>query len=231
MPTKVSEAEFLQAWNLYQSPIKVAKALGLGLRTVYARRERLEQRHGQAMKTIEDPRRKRGITSEKRVAIEELGDTRFTHLEQAAKTEVQDGTVVVFSDAHYWPGEPSAAHLALVAIIERLRPQLVVANGDLFDGARTSRHPRAGWEQRPSVAEEVEVVCLRMREVEKAAKRFENFDEAMFRTTNGRVVEYQAKINEVNDRFTAALNAEDMAELAAAEAAPAKARRGRKKTA
>ena len=51
------------------------------------------------------------------------------------------------------------------------------------------------------------------KEVEKAAKRFEDFDEAMFRSTNGRVVEYQAKINEVNDRFTAALNAEDMAEL------------------
>jgi hypothetical protein len=169
MPTKVSEAEFLDAWSRYQSPVKVAKALGLGLRTVYARRERMEQRHGQAMKTAGDPRRKNGPTSAKRIAVEELGEKRFTHLEQVAKTEVQDGTVVVFSDAHYWPGEPSVAHRALVAVIEQLRPQLIVANGDLFDGARTSRHPRAGWEQRPSVKEEVEVVCLRMREIEKAA--------------------------------------------------------------
>src|SRR3954466_3239454 len=35
------------------------------------------------------------------------------------------------------------------------------------------------------------------KEVEKARKRFENFDEAMFRSTNARVVEYQNKINEI----------------------------------
>jgi len=44
------------------------------------------------------------------------------------------------------------------------------------------------------------------KEVEKAAKRFENFDEKMFRTTNARVLEYQKKIDEVNDRFKKALN-------------------------
>ena len=62
------------------------------------------------------------------------------------------------------------AHTALVKVIKQLKPDLVIANGDLFDGARISRHPRAGWEQRPSVKEEIEVVCLRMREIEKAAK-------------------------------------------------------------
>jgi hypothetical protein len=169
MPIKVSEADFLDAWTRYQSPVKVAKALGLGLRTVYARRERLEQTLGTAMKTVGDTRRKVGAPREKRVAVEELGEKRHTHLEQVAHSKVQDGTVVIFSDAHYWPGEPSVAHRALVAVIEELQPAMVVANGDLFDGARTSRHPRAGWEQRPSVKEEVEVVCLRMREVEKAA--------------------------------------------------------------
>src|ERR1700760_559155 len=44
------------------------------------------------------------------------------------------------------------------------------------------------------------------KEVEKAAKRFENFDEAMFRSTNGRVKEYQEKIDTINNRFKAALN-------------------------
>jgi glycyl-tRNA synthetase len=51
------------------------------------------------------------------------------------------------------------------------------------------------------------------KEVEKAKKRFENFDEAMFRSTNGRVVEYQNKINEINNRFKTALNAGDLAEV------------------
>jgi glycyl-tRNA synthetase len=51
------------------------------------------------------------------------------------------------------------------------------------------------------------------KEVEKAKKRFENFDEAMFRSTNGRVVEYQKKIEEINARFKDALNAGDLAEV------------------
>jgi glycyl-tRNA synthetase len=51
------------------------------------------------------------------------------------------------------------------------------------------------------------------KEVEKAAKRFENFDEAMFRSTNGRVVEYQKKIDEINTRFKTAMENNDMAEM------------------
>jgi len=43
------------------------------------------------------------------------------------------------------------------------------------------------------------------KEVEKAAKRFENFDEVMFRQTNARVLEYQAKIDAINKRFAEAM--------------------------
>ena len=43
-------------------------------------------------------------------------------------------------------------------------------------------------------------------EVAKAKKRFENFDETMYRSTNARVVEYQTKIDEINNRFKAAMN-------------------------
>ncbi len=51
------------------------------------------------------------------------------------------------------------------------------------------------------------------KEVEKAAKRFENFDEKMFRSTNARVVEYQAKIDEINTRFKTALEANNLEEV------------------
>ncbi|MGZ4044392.1 MAG: glycine--tRNA ligase [Bacteroidia bacterium] len=51
------------------------------------------------------------------------------------------------------------------------------------------------------------------KEVEKAKKRFENFDEAMFRSTNGRVVEYQKKIDEINNRFKTAMNDGNLAEV------------------
>jgi glycyl-tRNA synthetase len=51
------------------------------------------------------------------------------------------------------------------------------------------------------------------KEVEKAAKRFENFDRAMFISTNPRVVEYQKKIDEINARMKEALGNSDMAAL------------------
>jgi len=51
------------------------------------------------------------------------------------------------------------------------------------------------------------------KEVDKAAKRFENFDEAMFRSTNPRVLENRQKYDEVNNRFNTALKNDDMAEL------------------
>lgn len=51
------------------------------------------------------------------------------------------------------------------------------------------------------------------KEVEKAKKRFENFDEAMFRSTNPRVLENAKKAEEVKDRMNDALNADDMEAL------------------
>src|SRR5690349_5492779 len=55
--------------------------------------------------------------------------------------QVENGIVLVFSDAHYWPGEPSVAHRALVHFCGILRPQAVICNGDAIDGSAISRHP------------------------------------------------------------------------------------------
>jgi glycyl-tRNA synthetase len=54
------------------------------------------------------------------------------------------------------------------------------------------------------------------KEVDKAAKRFgDKFDEAVFRSTNERVLENQAKRDEIHARFVKALNDSDLAELKA----------------
>ena len=54
------------------------------------------------------------------------------------------------------------------------------------------------------------------KEVEKAAKRFgDSFDEALFRQTNPRVQEHQAKRDELHKRYAKAMNANDLAELKA----------------
>lgn len=51
------------------------------------------------------------------------------------------------------------------------------------------------------------------KEVEKAAKRFENFDAAMYRSTNARVLEYQHQIDTINNRFKTAMEANNLEEV------------------
>jgi glycyl-tRNA synthetase len=52
------------------------------------------------------------------------------------------------------------------------------------------------------------------KEIEKAHKRFgDAFDEQQFRQTNARVLEYQQKWNELQDRFVKALNESNLEEL------------------
>jgi len=51
------------------------------------------------------------------------------------------------------------------------------------------------------------------KEVDKAAKKFNPFDEVLFRQTNGRVKEYQLKIDAIKQRFAKALNDGDLNEV------------------
>lgn len=48
------------------------------------------------------------------------------------------------------------------------------------------------------------------KEVTKAAKRFDNFDEVMFRTTNGRIQGYQEQIDTIAKRLATAMSDNDM---------------------
>ena len=52
------------------------------------------------------------------------------------------------------------------------------------------------------------------KEIEKARKRFgEQFDEAQFRATNGRLLEHQAHFDQLHTRYSEAMNKMDLAEL------------------
>jgi glycyl-tRNA synthetase len=51
-----------------------------------------------------------------------------------------------------------------------------------------------------------------LKDVTKAAKRFgDDFDEAQFRSTNPRILDRQKQIDDINERFKAAMGAEDLA--------------------
>lgn len=84
---------------------------------------------------------------------------------------LNSGSVIIFSDAHYWPGFVPVAHRALVAVIPQVKPRAIFANGDIVDGVSTSRHDPFGWSQRPSVKEEIDTCVERLAEIEEVAPK------------------------------------------------------------
>lgn len=147
---KCSDTDFVRLWKTCSTVSEIAKILDTTPRTVYLRRGRL------AEKGMDLPGRENLLT---------LKPGR-----QRIELTINDGVILVGSDAHYWPGEVTTAHRALVQLCAELKPWAVILNGDILDGANASRHGRIGWEKRPSMKEELEAVQDRCQEIQDAAK-------------------------------------------------------------
>jgi hypothetical protein len=84
--------------------------------------------------------------------------------------EITDGYVVAFSDCHWWEKEKSPAHQALLEVIKQIKPKVVIAAGDLLDGARISRHDPSGLDPVPTLDDELAVCQAHAAEIKRAAK-------------------------------------------------------------
>ena len=89
--------------------------------------------------------------------------------------DIQDGVVIIGSDAHYWPGDATPAHRGMVQLVRELKPKLVVLNGDVLDGARISRHSRIGWSHTPTLREELDACQERLDEITKAYPKADRY--------------------------------------------------------
>lgn len=145
-----NDAEFIELWRQLGSPTRIAEHLGISVRNVFARRNRLNAA-GFSLQTTHDAR------------IVQTDCAARTHL------EVEDGSVIVFSDPHWHPGPESTAHRALKLFIRELKPKAIILNGDAFDGSTISRFPRIGWDSKPSVRDELDAVTSALNEIEKLA--------------------------------------------------------------
>jgi hypothetical protein len=63
-------------------------------------------------------------------------------------------TIIIFSDAHFWPDHLSPSYWILLQVLADIEPDIVVDCGDSFDGASISRHPSTTWHNYPSLTEE-----------------------------------------------------------------------------
>ena len=135
---KITDAEFLELWEAHRSIAKIAKITGMAERALHERRRKIEGRHGVQ------------LIAQKNDVTKALGNIRLG---------LENGTVIVFSDAHF-NGRRTTAFKALLWLIDELKPKVVINNGDAFDGASVSRHPPNGWEDTPSVIQELNACTI-----------------------------------------------------------------------
>ena len=149
---KHTDQEFIAIWNKCGGKAgEVAKALDRPERAVLLRRRRIEEKLD--------------------VVLKNSREMKLTISDSRAKVDVEllDGVVVVFSDAHFFPNNETPAYRGLLKVLREIKPDIVINNGDAFDGATISRHPRIGWDSKPSVKQELEAVQLYLGEIAKAS--------------------------------------------------------------
>lgn len=84
-------------------------------------------------------------------------------LPQMLSHEVVDGCVIVGGDLHLWPGQVPLMWQAFCSVAHKLRPQAIVLNGDMIDGARVSRHGAVLGAGAPKIDEEIDALSDAMR--------------------------------------------------------------------
>ena len=151
-----TEEVFISLWREFGSASEIARVLGVTERKVHERRRRVEEKFHIKLMGFSHK------SPDFQVTLPANG--------VRVKVDIEDGIIIVGSDAHYWPGIISTAHRAFVVAVKELNPKMVIMNGDAFDGSNISRHPRTGWEARPSVKQELEACRDRIGEIEAVAK-------------------------------------------------------------
>jgi hypothetical protein len=130
-----------------------SRALETNVRAVYSRRNRIEGRIGRQLTSPNRPdiATRHGICHPRWI-----------------ERRIQDGTAIVGSDAHYWPGIITTAHRAFVHFCKKIEPKLIIMNGDAMDAATISRHQTIGWEKSPSLIQELKACQERLGDIEQA---------------------------------------------------------------
>lgn len=156
MAKKVSDEDFIAAWKKFNSPSLVSKELGVEIRGVYNRRDRLSKRLGIDLST----------RSAKTFVLEN---------NRVINHEVQNGNIFIASDCHYWPDHETVAHQAFVKLIKNMKPTTIILNGDVFDGAQVSRYRPLMGVVNPTPKQEIEACQDRLHEISTASKNAKKF--------------------------------------------------------
>jgi len=157
---RVTDAEFIELWKTIGSAAKISKMIDIDVSNIHQRRRTIENRYKIQLVAVDKSRSKyykHLQTAHNHAARHQLG--------------IENGVVIVFSDAHFWPGIRTTAFKGLLWAIREFKPKAVINNGDAFDGASISRFPRIGWDTKPSIIQELKACEASLGEIEEDAGR------------------------------------------------------------
>jgi hypothetical protein len=153
-----TDTEFIQLWGKLQSATRVSEHLGISVRATHLRRRYLEKHYNMALPAGDH----RGVQYDKNKPKS------FSPLKQI-NLGILDGTVIVFSDAHFIPAQRTTAFKGLLWAIQEFKPKAVICNGDAFDGASISRHD-VTEQPATTVIQELKACQGALNEIEEIAK-------------------------------------------------------------
>lgn len=152
MSVTVSDSDFRMMFEALGAT-KTAEKLNMTKRGALWRRASVENKTGQQIKAPHK-RTTRQVTQFKPNWIE---------------LDIEDGVVLIGSDAHIWPGKTTTAWRAFEKFTKEMQPRAIIMNGDVIDGAKISRHPPINWERQPDLIEEIEAASALLANLERAA--------------------------------------------------------------
>lgn len=158
---RMSEGEFIERYNEL-GPCEFARREKADLGTLMRRAYRLRKKGYK----LEGPR---GTAHQGRNAL--WPTLPGVQASPECTIEHPAGFGIIASDAHYWPGEITLMHRALVWACKEFKPRFFVYNGDVMDLPTISRFQRIGWESLPKVHEEIEWAQDRTHEIASALPR------------------------------------------------------------
>jgi len=156
--SKEKDQEFIALWNKLGSPTLVAQATGTNPRSASNRRASLEIRYGIKLPThnsLRDPKKEK--PKKRELAAHNV--RRGIDVDKVKR-------VIVFSDAHF-TDTTTTAFKALLLMINEFKPQVIICNGDAFDGQVLSRFPSINYDQKPNVLQELKACRYHLDEIVK----------------------------------------------------------------
>jgi predicted phosphodiesterase len=155
-----SDEEFIAAWNRLGSPLLVAKELKISPRCVLNKRNGIQIKYDIELKTFNSQKdQKKEKVPKKKIEQAAHNVRRGIEIDKVKR-------VIVFSDAHF-TDTTTTAFKALIKFIKHFKPEVIICNGDAFDGQVLSRFPSINYDQKPTVLQELEACRYHLEEIEK----------------------------------------------------------------